>query len=266
MQPKIDLIAVAFQARNETTAFLQSLKNVDVPFTLTIIDNCSPDQTVRDRIRKTIPYVISQKFCVDARFIENKANVGYARAVNQGALLGNAPFLVALNCDTKILPSSVSTVVQFMEDNPKVGVAGPKMTTSLGRLTHSGIVHTPYGDVHRNWQENDIGQADDIMETPSVSGAAYFARRKMWEELTECPKWRKYGAEGAFLPTRHFWEETACSYHARSHGWKIFYLGTAKITHEWQRSSPPGYMDRYWEESKAEFLRFCKEHGINYGL
>jgi hypothetical protein len=95
-----------------------------------------------------------------------------------------------------------------------------------------------------------------VLDVPTVSGATYFFRRRMWDAVdvtVRCTARSLLDAEGAFLPTRHFYEETYCSYHARLHDWRVVYLGTAKMIHLWHRSSTVGSQDILGP--RAYFLR-----------
>lgn len=263
MQPVVDLVACAYQASTETEAFLRSLGHVAHPFTLCVIENSSPDDTVREVLKgPALDAVRNLPNCVDATIVFNDENVGYARAINQGVSLGGAPYVAALNCDIEFLEDDAcSKVIAFMEREPDVGVVGPRTVTSDGRLTHAGIFYENR-DVHRQWLVQDNPSVWDVHDVPTVSGATYFVRRSMWEQLTDCYLYRQVApdAEGAFLPTRHFYEETWCSYHARAHGWRVVYLGTAKMIHQWHKSSPVG--SQPLGEAEELFRTACAAHEI----
>jgi len=264
VQALVDLVAVAYQAPSETERFLTSLANVDVPFTLCVVENNSPDPKVREILERDIKDVLNLDMCLDASLVFNGTNEGYARAINYGVDLGSAPYLAALNCDTQFLVGQTYPIVQYFEDHAEVGVIGPRTTDLNNRLTHAGIFRTPAGhDAHRAWLNKDISNFWDVRtDVTTVSGATYFARRTMWQELTCCPIYQRVAPEarGAFLPTDHFYEETWCSYHARKHGWQIAYLGTSHMIHEWHRSSPQGSIPM--KEARALFRHACAAHGI----
>lgn len=267
MKPEINLVAVAYNAPMETDRFLSSvISHADVPFTLTVVENDSPDERVMsvlndyfsgDRFRQN-PFM--RAYCIS----RSGKNVGYARACNAGAREGNAPYIALLNCDIEFTEGALSSIVKFMDDNPDVGVVGPRTVDSTGRLTHGGIFTNTVSrrDEHRFWLAHDWGQASDVLDVPTVSGATYFVRRSMWKELTDCVDYATVapGAEGAFLPTKHFYEETWCSYHARAHHWRVVYLGTVRMIHQWHRSSPIGSVTL--GEAEEYFRKACEAHGI----
>jgi cellulose synthase/poly-beta-1,6-N-acetylglucosamine synthase-like glycosyltransferase len=259
----VDLIAVAYQAPTETARFLDSLGKVGVPFTLTVVENRSPDPQVLTILEKWREQVTNIPECLGYMVLPQDQNYGYATACNLGASLGHAPYLALLNCDIAFEKNCVSTIIEYFDSAPGVGIIGPRTTDSSNNLTHAGIVRDATGrDMHRAWREQDLGLFTDILSVPTVSGATYFVRRECWDELTHCMRYQESapGAKGAFLPTRHFYEETWCSYHAHAHDWDVIYLGTAKMTHEWHKSSPIGALP--FQEAEEQFRKACAEHGI----
>lgn len=264
----LDLVAVAYQAPEETAKFVDSLAYVDVPFTITIIDNASPDSRVRGGIRNGLAR-LSNPLCADQRFIANEVNVGYARAVNQGMANGRNPYAAILNCDVQFLPEGIKPLLAQFLSHAQVGIIGPRTFDSRGRITHGGIVTTTDNprNHHRGWLAPNGPQYGDTFTVNTVSGATYFVRRDMWEALTACPAYQEASnlvtgetAGGAFLPTPHYFEETFCSYHAKAHGWTSVYFGATSMIHEWHRSSSLGSRD--FAGPRKMFLDACTYCGI----
>lgn len=262
-EPVFDLVAVAYEAPMETQAFLRSLHHVEVPFTFTVIDNNTPSGMTQKIIESEIEAVQGLDRCLEATMLLNPENLGYAKACNVGAEHGNAPYIGLLNCDVQMRPGVLARLATEMDAQQDIGVIGPRTKGSNGKLTHAGIVPGPKGFQHRYWQKPDSGQGLEQMDVPTVSGATYFVRRSMWEELTNCDEYREVAphARGAFLPTQHYFEETFCSLHAKAHDWRVVYEGSATMIHEWNRSLGSGAA-RYWNESREYFLKACAAHGI----
>lgn len=258
---------MSYEAIAETQAFLRSFNSVDIRFSLIIVDNKSPDPRMATVLEESVASIREMTNCTSASVVMNSTNVGYARACNAGASLGNAPVIALLNCDVQWLPGSSRLVYERFMEHPRLGVLGPRTTTSSGEITHAGITKKDNGsDAHRWWMARDESLGRDFIHVPTVSGATYFVRRSMWEDLTDCPQYQEIApdAEGAFLPTRHYFEETFCSYHAREHGWDVAYDGSINMIHEWHKSSPVGGIgEQAWKQSEEFFLRACNEHGID---
>lgn len=250
----IDLVVVSYRTPDDLESFLRSYVDVEdeVASTLTI---CNVDPTSADLITTEVGNVINFA-----------GNVGYARACNWGAMEGNGEIIGLFNADTRLKPGVLAAVDRAFED-PTVGIVGPKQVDDDGRITHAGIFGSNEQPKLRGWREHGAGRYTDIADAVSVSGSAYFVRRRVWDELTNCPTYRLAAPDalGAFLPTQHYYEETFCSYHARSHGHRVVYLGTAEMIHRWHKASPVGgFADKLMRESQAYFRDACDLHGIEH--
>ena len=200
-----------------------------------------------------------------AEFISYVDNVGYAKACNEGAAEGVNDVILLANADT-VLSEGLKECYEALISNPYWGVLGPRQVNEHNQITAGGIFGTDTNIGQRGWNEFDGGQFSDIREdAKSVSGSLYFIKRKIWEELTDCPFMQQYspGIKGAFIETPHYYEETACSYHTRAHGYKIVFYGPVKMTHYWHKASKiGGAADRQIENSKMMMREFCRIHGI----
>lgn len=276
-EPLVDLVVVTYSAHQDLMQMLLSLeRHADVPHTLTIINNASQNGAVSHVVNKWRWNEGSTKQLCNRIDRINQSNVGYARACNQGAALGSAPIVLLLNDDVKFTAHCLSKLVAAFDrpDYADVGVIGPKQVASDGRFTHAGIVKDGTRDKHRFWHAKDYGQANDELDAPTVAGSVYAVRRETWEELTLCPVYQGFvlsrglKAEGAFLPTPHYYEETFCSYHARDHGWRVRYQGDISFIHEWHRSSPVGGEAEkvHFHASEDLFRAACSVHDIESGF
>lgn len=269
--PQIDLVAVSYNASEELRTFLSSVIDyADEYFSLTIVDNASTDPGNREVLEEMMPQLWHNPFIKKTRVIYNEENQGYAKAVNKGVSLEIAPLAAALNCDIELRPGLLSGIRRAFEDpaNARVGVMGPRTTDRAGRITHGGILYRADGpgEFHRWWQGVDTGQVSDVLDAPTVSGATYFFRRSMWNELTNCPDYQRAdpGSEGAFLTTPfHYYEERWCSLHAKSHDWRVQYRGDLHMIHSWHKSSSVGgHVDLAFQKAASAYYAACAEYGI----
>ena len=122
---KISIIIVSYNVRsylsNSIDSILKSsIKNIE----LIIVDNNSFDDTVE---------YISQNY-PSIKLIPNSSNVGFGRAVNQGARIANSDYLLILNPDTIIEEDTLKKLVNYIETNDKIGMVGPKILNADGSL------------------------------------------------------------------------------------------------------------------------------------
>lgn len=201
-----------------------------------------------------------------APYIQHDENVGYSYACNHAVVDSKADVLAFFNADTRLLPGTIEPLYTNLMANEAWGVIGPRQVDDSGRLTHAGIVGKPTRPILRGWMQRDTPAFTDIVEDAvSVMGSAYFIKKACWDQLAGCAIYREMhpDALGAFLPTKHYYEETWASYHARSHGWKVVYYGLSKMIHRWHKASPiGGAADRLFGESQTMFRAMCDKHGI----
>ncbi len=252
----LDLAVVNYHTPGDLRAFLASLDRYPptVDATLTIVD-VETDQT-----QPTVDWARGSA----RRFTAND-NIGYARACNLAAEDGASDVLALFNADVEITPGSLDACHDALVAHDDWGALGPCQVDHHNRIRHAGIFGTNTAPVHRGWHDVNRGQYTDVLEAVTVSGSAYFVKRQVWDELTECPLYRGVAPEatGAFLPTPHYYEETYCSLHCRQHGYKVMYFGAATMIHKWhQASRVGGWAEQQMPLSKQIFRRACWYHGI----
>lgn len=256
----LDVIVVNYRTPEDLEGFLASLDRFPpkVPFTVTVVD-VDPKNTL------VAPFVLDQWSFVSASTICTEINVGYARAVNQAASRGRSEVLAIFNADVELTAHALQDCYDALRSHSEWGVLGPLQTNGEGKITHAGIFGTNKQPKHRDWQRRVQPEHRDVQSAVTVSGSAYFIKRTVWDELHCCLYYKnKYPeAEGAFLPTQHYYEETWCSYHARDHGYEVVYYGPVEIIHKWHQASPVGgEADKQMPISRKMFREMCYYHNI----
>jgi GT2 family glycosyltransferase len=85
-----------------------------------VVDNASTDQSVE---------------CLEqARLIRNTANLGFARAVNQGLAVADGDYLLLLNPDCLVEDWAIEVALCYMDQNPDVSILGARVLRGDGRL------------------------------------------------------------------------------------------------------------------------------------
>ena len=251
----VDIIVVSYKTDDLLRRFIDSYRQFTptTPSTLTVIDVATTGNDVFSDVEHYVPV---------------HDNCGYSLACNLSSTLTDSDVIAFFNADTAFVDDRcVDRCVEFLNEHEQVAVVGPLQYSSERRVTHAGIFGTLDRPEHRGWQAPvyDAYRGDE--QAVTVSGAAYFIKRSVWDELTNCPIYRKGfpQVDGAFLPTPHFWEETYASYHAQAHGYEVWYLGSAEMIHEWKQS-PAGEGSRVTgsslKDAQAMFRAACDEHDI----
>lgn len=279
----IDLCIVNFNTNDCLQRFLDTLHSdgpkkdqwvegsewkIDPAWKLYIADNGSSDNSINwlaGTVFEQMPYPDTQvHYWVE--HVDFNQNIGYARACNHLASLGNSDIIALLNADVWMTTKDVRDIEEIFKQNPDIAILGPKQRSTDDTIVHAGIFGRYDAPAHRGWREHDPNDTlyRDRLEAVTVSGSAFFIRRSVWNELTNCPLYRDLfpDAMGAFMPCRMYYEETYCAYHARAHGYRAFYDGSVSIGHQWHASSPVGSQTPKFHESQAIFRMACDYHGI----
>lgn len=196
--------------------------NMDV----VVVDNDSRDGTVEE-IRAQFPTV---------RLIANNKNLGYAKAVNQGLKILDARYLVLLNPDAIVMNQALDSLVKFMDENPKVGICGPKVLNQDGTVQYQSRRGEP-----RPWNVFSyfLGLSNLFPNDPRFSGylLTYLDNDRVNEVTAvsgSCMMIRKQViADIGYLDERYFayQEDTDYCVHAWQSGWTVCYVPTAEVIH-----------------------------------
>jgi GT2 family glycosyltransferase len=103
---------------------------VDLDYEIIIVDNNSTDGTVSYIEQRIIPKYDSVKL------IKNKSNKGFAHGNNLGMKHANGDYYLIMNSDILIWDNALKKLVEFMNNNPKAGIAGPRLLSPDGSLQY----------------------------------------------------------------------------------------------------------------------------------
>lgn len=225
----LSVIIVNFRTKALTLAALESVRLAEAPpgnLEVILVENASNDDTPA-AVRKNFPQV---------KVIESAENLGFAGGNNLGLRRAKGRYLLLLNSDTLISKDTLVKMVQFMDENPKTGLATCRVELKNGQIdpaSHRGFP-TPwasltyfagleklfpgsrlFGRYHQGWQ--DLTAAHEI---DSPAGAFFFIRRDALRQA-------------GLLDERFFMyaEDLDLAFRIKQAGWKIIYSPVTKIVH-----------------------------------
>src|SRR5207248_2649793 len=102
---------------------LQS-ESASVGMEVFVVDNASGDETIAI-LRTDFPWV---------QLIPNSVNVGFGAAHNQALRQARGRYWLVLNSDAALRPGALRTLIQYMDANPSVAVAGPRLRYPDGEV------------------------------------------------------------------------------------------------------------------------------------
>lgn len=264
--PGLDIVVVNYKSPGDLWAFLNSYNNAypQIPHSLHVVNVQPEDADIR----------VAKEWAQEFRFLytEYSDNVGYATACNAAAQMPDREALAFFNADTKLEWGVLETCHAELMCHDDWGVLGPRQVNDANLITSAGVFGTFSAPVLRGWQEpdNGVSYSDVRPDAVSVSGSAYFVKRSVWDELTNCqyfigcPEVWPLKPKGAFLPTQHYYEETYLSYHAQAHDYRVVYYGPSRMVHNWSQEGAADASSKYWADSQALFRAACDFHDMEH--
>lgn len=113
-----------------------------------------------------------------ATLVRMERNEGFGRACNAGARLAETDFLLFLNPDAALETGALSALEDAADAHPKASAFNPKILTRAGA---SDFKRRSVLLPRSSWLPR--GVPDQLIETPVLSGAAFFCRRACFEQV-----------------------------------------------------------------------------------
>ena len=186
---KISVIIVDFNSREHTINLINSLSYINIIIGEIIV--------VVNGNNLLIPRNLKQD---NLKIIENKSNLGFAKAVNIGIKSSKFEYILLLNPDTKLIDSSIIKMLHYLINGDKIGAIGgrildyntdknrlsanskPNFLTALFEFTNLKKIFPNNHFSRKFWIENDY-QSSNPIQVNSVCGAFLLFRKKL-ENLT----------------------------------------------------------------------------------
>src|SRR2546423_4653127 len=99
------------------------LESIPAGIETIVVDNGSKDGS---------PDAIAEKF-PKATLLRNAANLGFARAVNQGVAASRGRYVCLLNNDARLSPDTLATLAGYLDAHPDAGMVAPQLMHEDGR-------------------------------------------------------------------------------------------------------------------------------------
>jgi len=123
----LSVITVNYNGREHILAQLESVRAGagELSIEQIVSDNGSTDGSVEE-IRTRFP---------DVKIVENGGNIGFGAANNSGLVLATGDYVLFLNPDMLVVPLSLPVMVKMMEQNPTIGILGPRLNNQAGEFS-----------------------------------------------------------------------------------------------------------------------------------
>ncbi|MBN1272781.1 MAG: glycosyltransferase family 2 protein [Candidatus Aminicenantes bacterium] len=182
-----------------------------------VVDNGSEDGS-EELVRRQFPGI---------RFFSLGKNIGFSRANNRGIKECRGDFILFLNPDTRVRTGSMDKLLDYLQQNPRVGAVGPaligdkgRIQVSFGRKVHffreffqKVFLNIYYAFFLRYYKKQRV--------VGWLSGACLLTRKTVLERT------------GGFDPVFFlYFEDIDLCYRITGAGYNLFYLPEAEVFHQ----------------------------------
>ncbi len=240
-QPVISIILVFYNQAHLSLLCLQSiLEHADVPYELVIVDNNSTDASGELLARLE-----------HAKVVRNSDNVGFVKAVNQGAQQCAGEYLLLLNNDALLEPNALSSALAVFKQEPATGAVGAMIKMLDGNLQEAGCIIWNDGAClgYGRGASPLLPEFRFRREVDYCSGAFLLFTRQLYDELG--------GFDEAFAPA--YYEESDFCIRLQKKGLRVIYNPDSQITHYEFASS--GGLEGASKLQLAHRQLLCQRHG-----
>ncbi len=220
-----------------------------------VVDNGSSDGS-QDMLREDFP---------DVGLVASEENLGFTRANNVGIERCRGRYIMLLNPDTEVSEDALSTLVDYLDESPDVGIVGPKIFDSDGEVQPSRRRFPTYGTafvestVLQQWFPRNRALAryymwdkpdDMVQDVDWLEGACLVVRREVVEAVG--------GLDERFFM---YSEELDWCQRVKEAGWRVVYLPTARIVHHGGKSSEQVAAAKHIHFQRSKIAYYAKRFG-----
>ncbi len=246
-RPCVSVIIVTYESGEHIGHCIASLKETAREWLrdIVVVDNASSDGSA-DLVAQSAP---------DVTLLRNAENLGFGRAMNQGARAASGEYLLLLNPDCTAEPRAVAELAHFLDHRSTAGACGPQMVDQHGNFQYSSRRGFPtplnsfayFSRLDRmfprshslgGYQRRHLDPRFEV-ETDSLSGACMLIRADLFRSLGGFD-------EDYFL----FGDDIDLCWKIRHAGHEVWYVPSARVVHVKGAS-----MSKHPQVAQREFYR-----------
>lgn len=249
--PEVSIVIVGYNS----LAFLQTCiptiyRQSFIDFEVILVDNNSQDETVKF-VRNYYPQI---------KLIENKTNVGFAKANNQAIKVSTGTYILTLNPDVELEDNFLHKLVNFFENseaNRRFGMLCSKMLRKDRKTIDStGLILTRLRRFFdRGSGQIDNGKFNKPAEVFGCCAAAALYKRDMLEDIRVA---EEYFDEDFFL----FVDDVDLAWRSQNRGWNAYYVPDAICYHQRYSCGYDRQLTQYYSLRNRYFMIIKNEQRI----
>jgi N-acetylglucosaminyl-diphospho-decaprenol L-rhamnosyltransferase len=227
MDTPLSVVMVNYYSERDLEECMTSFQKFEpaLQYEWIVIDNGSIRGDLRRSLRTFAP-------ALGMELIQNRENMGFARAVNQGVALSHGKYILLLNPDMLLVENSISQMMDFLNQHPEIGVVGCKHIWTSGKhnvgdagyyptvgraFNHAFFLSRFFRNTFRGIYVMSEPKGSLPLEVDWVSGGCLLLRKEIFhqaggmdetlflysEDIEWCSRVRGRGWEISYLPYTH---------------------------------------------------------------
>jgi N-acetylglucosaminyl-diphospho-decaprenol L-rhamnosyltransferase len=230
--PDLTAIIICHDVREEVLACLDALHEHAPPLRLevVVVDNGSTDGTL-EAVAGAYP---------ECRTVGLSTNEGLP-ARNHGLRRASGRYRMFIDSDALVRPGALQTLVATLDDDPGIGLVGPRLVYPDGRLQLSTRRFPPL--LLPLLRRPPLGRFFEDRATIRrhlMAGERHDRRRRVEYVIGACQVFRPQAQDAAGEIDRHIWfghDDADWCFRIRSAGYDVVYVPGAEVVHDYRRTS-----------------------------
>ncbi len=249
---RLSVVIVNYNVKDFLQQCLLSVQDAlkNIPSEIIVVDNHSKDASCQ---------MIKEHF-KDVILIDNKKNVGFSKANNQGVAMAQGKYVLILNPDTVVAEDTFTKILDFAEKQKNLGVLGVKLIDGTGKflpeskrgiptpsIALSKILGFPKNKLNI-YYANTINE-NEIAQVPILVGAFMLIKTSVYKEVNGFD-------EDYFM----YGEDIDLSYKILKKGYSNFYFGKTVTLHYKGESTTKNnvYLKRFYGAMEIFYSKHFK--------
>lgn len=251
---KAEIIIISRNGADLTLDCIKSIYKHNDDVDITLVDNCSTDNTIE---------LVSRNFG-NVKIIENPENYGYAKAINIGFSHTSNDLVVVSNNDIVFHENTLDPLIKAMQNDSSIGLAGPQQVDAKGEqglsygdlpgfsagIKSAFFIDTTSAEISKSLRKAGVNLNNELKEVGYIDGGLMLISRKAFDSVSGFD-------EDYFFYT----EEADFSYRLKQKGWKVIFQPNARVTHyRGGVSEDQGFSRKNIEMLINSKALYCKKH------
>lgn len=213
-EPLVSIIIPVYNQFHYTYNCVKSLisHTRGIDYEVIIADDVSTDKT--SEIENIIENI---------KVVHNEKNLGFLLNCNNAAKFARGKYIHFLNNDTYVQRGWLSSLLELVEKDDKIGLVGSKLVYPNGLLQEAGGIF--WNDASAwNYGRGESPAAPEynyVKEVDYISGASILILKRLWDEIG--------GFDSRFAPA--YYEDSDLAFEVRGHGYKVIYQPESVVVH-----------------------------------